>query len=73
MEKDDPHFFLRRLQKQKLRDRLRRKLTCFIVEVGILILLHVLGRSALIQEQRVNPSNVLHLNLCPLRKTEDTT
>lgn len=48
------------------------KLTCFIKEEGILILLHVLRGSGLIQEQRVNPFDVLHLNLCPLKKPKHT-
>lgn len=41
-------------------------------EEGILIFLHVLRRSGLIQEQRVNPFDVLHLNFSPLKKTEHT-
>lgn len=48
------------------------ELTCFIEEEGILILLHVLRRSGLVQEQRINPFNVLHLNFCPLRKSTHT-
>lgn len=47
---------------------MKSKLTCFIKEEGILILLHVLGGSGFIQEQRVNPFDVLHLNFCPLRR-----
>ena len=49
-------------------DRFNRELTRFIEEEGILVLLHVLRRSRLIQEQRVNSLDILHLNLCPLRK-----
>lgn len=52
----------------KRRDRLQRKLTRLIEQEGILILLHVLGGSGLIQEQRVHPPNVLHLHFCALRK-----
>lgn len=44
------------------------KLTCFIKEEGILILLQVLRGSGFIQEQSVNPSDVLHLNFCALKK-----
>lgn len=52
-------------------ERMNSKLTRFIKEEGILILLHVLRGSGLIQEQRVNPFDVLHLNFCPL-KNENT-
>lgn len=48
------------------------KLTCFIKEEGILILLHVLRGSGLIQEQRVNPFDVLHLNFRTLKKPKHT-
>lgn len=54
------------------RERIRKKLTCFIEEEGILILLHVLRGSGLIQEQRIDPFNVLNLNLRPLRKPKHT-
>lgn len=53
-------------------DGMNRKLTCFIEEKRILILLHVLRGSGLIQEQRVNPFDVLHLNFCPLKKPKHT-
>lgn len=52
--------------------RTNSKLTCFIKEEGILILLHVLRGSGLIQEQRVNSFNVFYLNLCALQKTNGT-
>lgn len=55
-----------------IRETTNSKLTCFIEEEGILILLHVLRGSGLIQEQRVNPFNVLHLNFCPLKKPKHT-
>lgn len=48
------------------------KLTCFIKEEGILILLQVLRGSGLIQKQRVRPLDVLHLNFCPLKKPKHT-
>lgn len=51
---------------------MKSKLTCFIEEEGILILLHVLGGSSLVQEQRINTFNILHLHLCPLKKTKHT-
>ena len=53
-------------------ERTNRKLTCFVKEEGILILLHVLRRSGLIQEQRVNPFDVLHLDFCPLEEPKHT-
>lgn len=46
------------------------KLTCFIKEERILILLQVLRGPGLIQEQRIRTFDVLHLNLCPLKKTK---
>lgn len=51
---------------------MKNKLTCFIKEEGILIFLHVLRGSGLVQEQRVNPFNVLYLNFCPLEKQKTT-
>lgn len=52
--------------------RMNSKLTCFIKEEGILILLHVLRGSGLIQEQRVNSFNVFYLNLCALQSKQQT-
>lgn len=41
-------------------------LTCFIEEEGVLVLFHVLWGSGLIQEERVDPLNVLHLDFSAL-------
>lgn len=48
---------------------LEKGLTCFIEEEGVLVLLHVLRGACLVQEERIDAFNVLHLDLGTLTRT----